>query len=117
MNHVSLLVSQNLKLNMPGIEDQFLQVDLAVAEAGLGLAAGGIEQGGEVLRPINPAHTTAAPAGGGLDKHRVTDGLCQSGGLFRIADRSVRARNHRYAAFLHQGPCGGLVPHPPDYRA
>ena len=91
LDHVPLPVGHDLELDVAGVDDQLLQVHLPAAEAGQRLAAGLFKQGDELLRLIHPAHPPASTAGGGLDEHRVSNGVGQGPGLLGGVYRPVGA--------------------------
>jgi hypothetical protein len=73
MNDVALAVSQDLKFDVPRPLQEFLHVDLVVAERGARLGLGdadGVQQRGF---GVHDAHAAAAAAAGGLDDHRIAD--------------------------------------------
>ena len=117
LDHVPLPVGHDLELDVAGVDDQLLQVHLPAAEAGQRLAAGLFKQGDELFRLIHPAHPPASTAGGGLDEHRVSNGVGQGLGLLGGVYRPVGAGHHRHPSALHQLPGGGLVAHGADYVA
>ena len=116
VNHMAKTVGHDLKFNMPGVKDQFLQVHFPVAEAGLRLGLGGGEGRSQFFRAVDPAHPPAAAAGAGLDQHRVADGLGHYRRLGGVFHRPVGAGHHRHPNLLHQGPGGGLVAHLVEHR-
>src|SRR3546814_9211364 len=73
MDGLALTVGQHLNLDMARVLQEFLHVDLAIAECRLGFALGGddgVEQGGI---GVYHAHAASAAAAGSLDDHRVAD--------------------------------------------
>ena len=73
VDQVAVGVAQQLDLDVPRAADQLLEVDLVLAEGGLGLAPRrehGIQQ---LLLAVDRPHATTAAAPGGLEHHRVAD--------------------------------------------
>ena len=101
VDHVAVLVGQHLHLDVPRVLDVFLQVDVGVAEGGLGLGLG-LLQGrlqGQVVH--GHAHAAAAAAGRGLDQHRKAESRwanCTRLGLALDQARRCRARWARSAS-------------------
>ncbi len=67
VNHVPLLVSQNLKLNVPGVQNEFLYVDVTVTKGGFRLASSGVQKSRKFRQRIDLTHPLAASTGGSLD--------------------------------------------------
>ena len=68
-----MLVGHDLDLDVAGALAELLDVDLGVAETGLGLGACGGEGVGQGGRGMDHFHPPAAAAGGRLDDDRVAD--------------------------------------------
>ena len=83
MDHVAMLVGQDLDLNMPRLFAILLDIDFRVAETGLGLGACRSKGIGQGCLGVDNLHAATATAGGGLDDHRETDLL---GNLDRLLD-------------------------------
>ena len=115
LHHAAVLVGHDLELDVLGVEDQFFQIHLAAAKAGHRLAAGLLEQGDELIRLKDPAHTAAAAAGGSLDQHRIADAVGDLLGLLGRIHGAVRAGHHRHPGRLHQLAGRGLVAHGADH--
>ena len=108
VDHISLTVSQDLELNVAGPQDQLFQIHLVVAEAGPGLRLGSLKGGGQLLRRVASADAPAAPAGGGLQQHRIADLLRPGQRLLHRIHRPIRAGGHRHAGPPHKIPRGGF---------
>eukprot|EP00825_Cyclidium_porcatum_P032664 TRINITY_DN34880_c0_g1_i1.p3 TRINITY_DN34880_c0_g1~~TRINITY_DN34880_c0_g1_i1.p3 ORF type:complete len:393 (-),score=-18.84 TRINITY_DN34880_c0_g1_i1:877-2055(-) len=109
MDDIPPVVAQDLKLDVVGILDEFLDVNVRVAERLLRLALGRIEaldQGDIVMGHPHPAPTATCH---GLDKDRVADPLRDLFGLLLGFHNAIRTRRHRYARFLGQIPANRLV--------
>ena len=74
-DHPAVVVGEDLELDVPGVLEEFLDVDAAVAERGLGFDrrhGQGILKGDIV---VGDAHPAPAAAGYGFDHHRIADPL------------------------------------------
>ena len=102
-----MAVADDLHLDMAGLADQPLDIDVTVAECGgrLGLAAciGFVEPGGIIDDP----HAAAAAAGNRLDHDRAV--RREVGPRLLQRGRPLRAVDNRDAAILCQRLCPGLV--------
>ena len=79
---VALLVGEDLDLDVAGLDDELFEVDVAVAEGGLGLGPGRVEGGPQADVVVDDAHAAAAAAGDRLDDDGVADLV---GELHRLA--------------------------------
>src|SRR5690606_41035180 len=73
MDRVAVAVREHLKLDVPRMVEEFLHVDLVVAEGGTRLVARDrdrIQQGGLA---VHDAHASAAPAAGRFDDHGIAE--------------------------------------------
>ena len=79
MDHVAVLVTQDLDLDVLGLHQVFFNKDVVVAKGLPGLALDQLEGGFDLLRGVAAAHAPAAAAGGRLedDGEAVGDGLLQ----------------------------------------
>ena len=111
MNHVAVLVAQNLHLNVLGLHQVLLDEDVLVAEGLLGLALHQVKGGDDLLRCVAAAHPPAAAAAGRLedDGEAVFDGLCK--GLLPVLQGTVGAGDGGHAAGVGNGLGGQLVAH------
>ena len=73
VDDVALGIAQDLELDVARVLDEFLDVNPAVAERLLRLAAGGVVALDEGDIAVRGAHALAAAAGHGLDHDRVAD--------------------------------------------
>ncbi len=117
MDDISVRVCQDLKFDVPGVEQQLLQVDIAVAEGGLGLAPSSLQQAGQLLGFADLAHALAAATGGRLDQQWVADFLSDADQLLvgKVAF-SLRARDDRDAGRRNSRTGDRLVAHRGDRR-
>jgi hypothetical protein len=95
------MVAEDLELDVAGTLEVLLDVDVAVAEGGFGLALRGPSACGSSpgLRTI--PHPSPTAAGHGLDDHGIADVLGHAQRGFLPIDRAVAARQHRQARLLH----------------
>ncbi len=107
MDHVRA-VAHDLHLQVPGPRQKPLEVEVAVAEGGLGLRGAALEGLFQLVERRGWPHAAPAPAGHRLDHHRPVGGE-ESLGLFQRRG-PVRARQHRHAALLRERPRPALVP-------
>ena len=115
VDHIAVLVGQDLDLDMPRAFHQLLQVDIAIAKGRFGLAAGGGQQGRHLLQAVDLAHAFAAAAGRGLDQQREAD-LGRGGQqlLVQHGGRALGARHDRHAGRQHGLARNHLVAHGRD---
>src|SRR6056297_3613622 len=101
MNDITMLVAKNLDLNVAWVLTKLFDVNIGLAEAGLGLGARsrqGIRQGSTGM---NDLHPPSATAGRCFDNHRVTDVI---GNFLRGlggCNTVVSARKDRHASRSH----------------
>ena len=80
----SLVVTDDLNLDVPGFFDQLLHVHAVVAEGCLGLLTCGIPGGLQVLLLPDRAHALSSSSGSRLEHDRVTDLLGDLLGLLEV---------------------------------
>ena len=73
VDDIAMGVAEDLHLDMAGPLDQLFEIDLVLAEGGLGLALGLGHLALEVLLGADDAHAAAAAAPGRLQHHREAD--------------------------------------------
>src|SRR5262249_8031918 len=73
VDHVAVLVAEELDLDVPRLFEILLQEDAAILECGLGLLPGGLVAIDEAMVVSGDAHAAAAAAGRGLDQHGIAD--------------------------------------------
>ena len=110
----ALAVAEDLDLDVARGGEVLLEVDLVVAEGGLGLGAGGLERRLHFVGVARELHAAAAAAGGRLDDDRVAEGLGDLAGLVEGGDRTVGAGDAGHAERLHRLLGGDLVAHDAD---
>ena len=112
---IAMFVGEHLKFDMARVLEEFLHVNLVVAESrqGLGLCNG--NRIAERRFAVHNAHASAAAASRRLDDDGVAEVACEPGARRDIlAEWSARARNARHAGGLHRLDCRYLVAHEPD---
>src|SRR5690349_5750013 len=76
MDHVAVIVGQDLDLDVPGSADQTLKEESVITES-TGCDAAGSSQGSRQVRWIfDNVHAFAATTRGGLDQQRKSDSSC-----------------------------------------
>ena len=114
---MALAVRHDLKFNVPGGEDQLLQIHLPVAKAGDGLGLGGVIGALQPLGAVHLAHSPSAAAGRRLQQHGIAHLFGQLLGLLHVPQGAVGAGDHRHPRLLGQGAGGGLAAHFSDHVA
>ena len=111
MDHVAVLVAQDLYLDVLGLHQVLFDEDVVVAEGLPGLALDQLEGGADLLRCVAAAHAPAAAAGGRLedDGKAVGDGLLQ--GLVGVLQGLGGAGDGGHAAGQGRGLGRQLVAH------
>ena len=109
VHDVAVMVADDLELDVARVLEVFLDVDVAVAERGLGLSLRGPERVGQLAGIPHDAHASPAAAGDRLDDDRVSDVLGDLERLLLAVDGAVAARQHRHARLLHRLLGPGLV--------
>ena len=108
MHHVTVLVGQDLHLDVARVEHRLLEIDHRIAERRLGLAAGRLDGLGQRRRIGHPPHTAPAAAGHRLDEQRE---LQPRRGRHQLLDRRRRRRGvqHRQAGIARRRDGPGLI--------
>ena len=81
---VLVLVGQHLDLDVPGVAEELLHVDLRIAERGLRLGARQGRRRDERRLGVHDAHAASAAAACRLDDHRIPDRARELHDLLRI---------------------------------
>src|ERR1700690_85457 len=101
VDHVAVLVAQDLEFDVAGGLDLLFDINVGAAESLLGFGFGGLKQGDEFARVAHDAHAAAAAAFGGFDHYGVADfGGDFFGGVF-VGDYSGAAGNDRESGGGH----------------
>ncbi len=90
---VAVQVGDDLDLDVAGLLDVFLQVDLGTAESGFGLGLGLLQGRFQGQFVQGHAHAPPAPARRGLDQHGKTEPLGQRQGLGLALDQPFAPRH------------------------
>src|ERR1043165_5706839 len=114
VDEVAVMVAEHLELDVTGVLEILLDVDVADAERRFGFALRGAQQVAKLARIPHDAHAASAAAGDGLDDHRVADVLGALERLLVAVDGTIAARQHRHARFLHRAARARLVAHQLD---
>src|SRR5579883_1286303 len=117
VNRVALAVGQHLDFHVTRVLQEFLHVDLRIAERRPRFGAGGRDGVAEVRLGVHDAHAAPAAAARGLDDYGIAD-------LARDAHALVDVLAQRAAGTRHAGHPGGLhgldgfdlVAHQADHR-
>ena len=116
MEERAVPIAEHLNLDVPGADEELLEVDPAVAECALRLARGGRERVGQLpLAPDRP-YALATPAGGSLDQHGIAEAARLPRGCARVAGRDLGAGHAGNTGALDRGAGRELVPHRRDRR-
>jgi hypothetical protein len=105
MNDVSESIRENLKLDVPWIDQVFLDVQRVVAESRPHLRLGHGELFAQRILVLTDANATAASAGRRLDHHRIADSEGEGGRLVDRRHRTGARRNDRHPG-LFDDPLG-----------
>src|SRR5207244_7037110 len=97
-----VIVTEDLRLDVPRPLDVLLAVDLRAADRRPRLRLAGVEGLGDVLAPPHDAHTTPAPAGRGLENNRVADPVRDIDRLRGVLQRQLAAGDHGDARLLRE---------------
>ena len=112
VDDVAVCVGDDLDFDMARPLDQFLQINVPVAESGLSLTTGRFQQFWHLIQAADFAHALTAAARRGLNQQRKAD-------LWRDGEQIVvkhvahifGARHDRHARFAHRLAGGHLVAH------
>mmetsp|Transcript_15979 Transcript_15979/g.37862 ORF Transcript_15979/g.37862 Transcript_15979/m.37862 type:complete len:629 (-) Transcript_15979:82-1968(-) len=109
VDRAALAVAEDLDLDVTGAVDEALDENGAVAEGGLRLGGGRLEEGHEVLNLTHDAHALAAATHGRLHDDGQAELLDEVRQLLHVGDRAVRAGHDRHAGLDGLGAGGRLV--------
>ena len=108
-------IGENLNFNVPRVLQEFLHVDLRVAERTAGFFARHVDRVDQRRFRVDHAHAAATTAASGLDDDRVADLAGNFHDLFRIfRQRAFRTRHARHAGLDHGLLGHDLVAHHAD---
>src|SRR5690606_26822749 len=94
---IAMGVAQDLDLDVTGTLDKLVEIDLIVAEGGLGLPPRVHRLAGEVGFRADDAHAAPAAAPRGLQHQRVADFAGKAGDLGHVIRQRVGRRDYRHA--------------------
>lgn len=97
MHNVAVGIGQNLHLDVTGLDDAFLEKHLGTTKRFGGLGDYPLVVLPKLLFVVAAADTPAAPAGGGLQHHRVADIGGLGHGILNISKVAFRPWSHRHA--------------------
>src|SRR5687768_17012516 len=115
MNDGAVMVAEHLELDVARVLDVLLDVDVADAERRFRFALGGLECLGQLLDVADDAHAAPAAARDGLDDDRQAEVPRDLERLLFAVDRTVAAREDRYAGLAHGAAGPRLVAEQADY--
>ena len=112
MHDVAVRVAEHLHLDMAGALDQLFEIDLVLAEGGLGLALALRHFAREVGFVADGAHAAPAAAPGRLQHHRIADLGGQLLHRLHVVGQRLGRRHHRHADLDRQVARRDLVAEP-----
>ena len=101
VNHLAVLITDNLYLDMAGFLDVFLHVHAIVTEGSSGFLTGRIPGCFEVFFFPNDTHTTTTTTGSSLKNYRILNLLGNFLSVGNVVEQAFRARNGRHSGQLH----------------
>jgi hypothetical protein len=114
VDDVPVLVTHDLKLDVPRTLQVLLDIHITVPKRGQRLGARQLKGPREVVGVAGHAHALSPASRRGLDDHGKANGLRELQRRFRIVDRPRRPRNDRHTDLHHRLSGGGFVPHEPN---
>ncbi len=112
MHGVAVRVAEHLHLDMAGALDQLFEIDLVLAEGGLGLALALGHLAQQVGLGADGAHAAPAAAPGGLQHHRIADLGGQLLDRLHVVRQRIGRRDDRHADLDGQVARRDLVAEP-----
>ena len=109
MHCVAGFVGHYLHFDVPRLDYILFQIDLAVAEGGLGLGSSSAQRRAKTYIVMYNPHTASAAAGDGLYYYRILNFVCQFQCLGLICNETLRARYYLHADLSSQFSCLYLV--------
>ena len=116
MDHIAVLVGEDLHLDVLGLLEVFFDEDVVVAEGLAGLVLHQLVVLAELLVGVGAAHAPAAAAGCRLKQHRIAGLPGDGDGLLHIGHRGGAAGDHRHAAGPGHLLGVELIPHLVQHR-
>src|SRR5262245_29130193 len=111
MNDVAMAIGHDLKLNVPRIYDELLQVHLIVSKCFLRLMTRAVESGFKAWLIMGSAHPASAATAGRLNHHRVAEFPCDFHRFILCLNDSIAAWRYRHADFARSSTSSVLVAH------
>ena len=111
MDHVAVLVAENLHLDVLGVRNIFFEEHRWIAEGAFGFRLRFVQQTRKVGSFLHHAHAASAAAEGGLDDEREADLLCGLHRLLAVGNGFFVAGQNRDVDFLCERAGGGFVAH------
>src|SRR5690606_32825016 len=111
VKNVTVLISENLNLDVTRIQNELLDEDTVVTKAVEPLALDALEALADVLLIIGEAHALAAAASAGLHHHRIADFVRNLDGMLGVADFAHKAGDDIDAGFFRKLLRFDLVAH------
>ena len=111
VQHIAMLVGQNLHLNVLGLANEFLQEHGTIAKRALGLRLRLCEQLFQILFFAHDPHSSPATAKGRLDDQRKSNLLRDLHCLDAVVDRLLSPLENRNLQLLGDTPRRRLVAH------
>ena len=114
VNHVALLITENLHLDVLGTADITLQENSRVAKRPLRFALSLFKKRNEIFRVFNHPHAAATAPKGSLDDERKADFFGNLGGLSRIRYGVLGTRKGRDFGLIGNFAGFDLITHPAE---
>ena len=111
MNNAAMAIGHDLKLDVVGINDELLDINVAVSEGFLGFEASVVKASNEAGLVVRRAHAAAAPAGHCFNHHRIANFLRDFHCVVFGIDHAFASRRHRHTGFACKGPRRVFVAH------
>ena len=109
MDHIAVLVSHDLELDMARMLDKMLDVHRVIAECHLSFLLRRLKAVLELFRGLCHTHALSAAAKSCLDDDRIADLCCDLRTFLCVIDGLLASRNDRNAGIHHRISCLGLI--------
>ncbi|MCY1220949.1 hypothetical protein D9M72_329860 [compost metagenome] len=97
MHDIAVGIAEDLAFDVAGAFDELFEIDLVLAEGGLGLALGFGHLADQVFRVANGAHAASATAPGGLEHDRIADLGGEAMDFLFVLRQRIGGRHDRHA--------------------
>src|SRR6266403_4258137 len=111
MNTVTILIGQDLNLNVPGALNKPLYVNVAVLESGGGFSRSSLQRMSQLFLRAHDAHAPAATASRRFYNHRKTDFAGYLDRLFFRIQSFSASRSNGDTGRFHGAPRFNLIAH------